>query len=137
MKRAVLAISILAACGSNKRPAPAIAPASAMMVPVPTPDAAPPDAPAPDARPATPLADAYRDAAAKIVAAARTGDGAYKKLQHLTDHIGNRLSGSPQLDQAIAWAQEAMKADGLDVHTEKVMVPHWVRGAEAGAIVEP
>ena len=135
MKRAGLAVSILAACGSNKRPAPPIAPAPPMVATAP--DAAPPDAPAPDARPATPLADAYRDTAAKIVTAARTGDGAYKKLQHLTDHIGNRLSGSPQLDQAIAWAQEAMKADGLDVHTEKVMVPHWVRGAEAGAIVAP
>ncbi|HTJ45581.1 MAG TPA: M20/M25/M40 family metallo-hydrolase [Kofleriaceae bacterium] len=91
----------------------------------------------PDAKPATPIADAYRDPAAKIIAAARGSDAAYKKLQFLTDHIGNRLSGSPQLDQAIAWAQKAMTDDGLDVHTEKVMVPHWVRGAEAGAIVAP
>jgi Zn-dependent M28 family amino/carboxypeptidase len=134
VKRAVLVISVLAACGSNRRPASPMPPVPVAVVP----DAAPPPAvPAPDARPDTPIADQYRDAAAKIVAAARTGDGAYKKLQFLTDHIGNRLSGSPQLDQAIAWAQKAMIADGLDVRTEKVMVPHWVRGAEAGAIVAP
>lgn len=31
-----------------------------------------------------------------------------------------------------------MKADGLEnVHTEKVLVPHWVRGKEHGALVAP
>src|SRR5262249_18769397 len=51
--------------------------------------------------------------------------------------IGNRLAGSANLDKAIAWATQAMKDDGLEVHTEKVMVPHWVRGAEDAAITEP
>jgi Zn-dependent M28 family amino/carboxypeptidase len=134
VKRAVLVV-VLAACGSNKTPAPAMPP-----MPAPPPDvvdAAPPPPPPIDAAPAHPIADTYRDTAAKIIAAAQSSKGAYEKLQHLTDHIGNRISGSPQLDRAIAWAADAMKADGLDVHTEKVMVPHWVRGAEAGAIVAP
>ena len=49
----------------------------------------------------------------------------------LTDTIGNRLSGSPQLTKAIDWAVAEMKKDGLEnVHTEAVMVPHWVRGDE-------
>jgi hypothetical protein len=52
MKRAVLAVSLLAACGSNKRPAPPIAPVP-LVTEAPPPDAAPP-VPAPDARPATP-----------------------------------------------------------------------------------
>jgi Zn-dependent M28 family amino/carboxypeptidase len=30
-----------------------------------------------------------------------------------------------------------MKEDGLDVRIEKVMVPHWVRGAESGELVTP
>lgn len=83
------------------------------------------------------LAARYQDVAAKIIAAARADRGAYDKLAELTDRIGARLSGSPELDRAIAWAVEAMRADGHTVRTEKVMVPHWVRGAEDAAIVEP
>ena len=84
------------------------------------------------------LADRYRGVAQKIVDYARTDRGAYAKLSTLTDTIGHRLAGSPELDKAIAWAAQTMKDDGLDnVHTEKVMVPHWVRGAESGAILAP
>jgi carboxypeptidase Q len=83
------------------------------------------------------LADRYRDAATKIVTFAHADRGAYTKLSHLTDRIGNRLSGSASLDKAIAWAAQAMKDDGFEVHTEKVMVPRWVRGAEDAAITGP
>ena len=83
------------------------------------------------------LAESYRDVAAKLVAAARADRGAYKKLSELTDRVGHRLSGSAELDRAIAWAAQTMKDDGLDVHTEKVMVPHWSRGIENAAIVSP
>nr|HEX4315381.1 M20/M25/M40 family metallo-hydrolase [Kofleriaceae bacterium] len=83
------------------------------------------------------LADRYRDAAAKIIAAARADRGAYAKLQTLTDRVGHRLSGSPELDHAIEWAQHAMADDGHDVQLEKVMVPHWVRGAEDAQITAP
>ena len=83
------------------------------------------------------LAERYREPVARIIAAARADRGAYQKLSHLTDRIGNRLSGSPALDQAIAWAAQAMKEEGHDVHTEKVMVPHWVRGVEAAEITQP
>ena len=56
----------------------------------------------------------------------------------MTDLFGHRLSGSPQLNAAIRWASEEMKRDGLEnVHTERVMVPHWVRGRESAQIVEP
>ncbi|MDB4956252.1 MAG: peptidase [Myxococcales bacterium] len=83
------------------------------------------------------IADPYREVAAKIIATARADRGAYQKLAELTDKIGHRLSGSPELDRAIAWAAQTMKSDGLEVHTEKVMVPHWVRGAEDGEITAP
>ena len=64
--------------------------------------------------------------------------GAYTDLAWLCDRIGHRLSGSPQLDQAIAWAQSRMKAAGLvNVHAEPVMVPHWVRGREAAELLLP
>jgi carboxypeptidase Q len=105
------------------------------------PSAAPPSAPAtpPTAAvaPSSSLADHYRETVDKIVAAARADRGAYQKLSHLTDRIGNRLSGSPALERAIAWAAQAMKDDGHDARTEQVMVPHWVRGAEAAEITAP
>ncbi len=83
------------------------------------------------------IADRYRGTAEKILAAARDDRGAYQKLAELTDTVGHRLSGSPELDRAIAWAVATMKAEGFAVHTEKVMVPHWVRGIEEGAVVAP
>jgi carboxypeptidase Q len=87
---------------------------------------------------ATPsIAERYRDIASKIIATARADRGAYQKLAYLTDHIGHRLAGSPSLDKAIAWSVQTMKEDGLDARTEKVMVPHWVRGLEDGAITSP
>jgi carboxypeptidase Q len=92
-------------------------------------------APAPSGSPT--LADRYREPVGKIVAAARADRSAYQKLAHLTDRIGNRLAGSAALGRAVAWAAEAMKDDGHDVRTEKVMVPHWVRGAEAAEITKP
>src|SRR6266581_8142571 len=85
-----------------------------------------------------PIADPYRDTAHRIVAAALADEGAYRKLAYLTDRIGHRLSGSGALDEAIAWAQREMTADGHEnVHAEKVMVPHWVRGEERGDIISP
>jgi carboxypeptidase Q len=90
----------------------------------------------PVARPPT-VVDRYRDVATKIITAARADRGAYLRLAELTDGIGARLSGSSELDRAIAWAAQAMKDDGFTVRTEKVMVPHWVRGAETVALVTP
>ena len=56
----------------------------------------------------------------------------------MTDTFGHRLSGSPELNAAIHWAAAEMKRDGLEnVHTERVMVPKWVRGRESAEIVEP
>jgi len=63
---------------------------------------------------------------------------AWRRLAELTDGIGNRLSGSPELSRAIDWAIAEMKRDGLEnVHAEPVMVPRWVRGHESAEIVEP
>jgi len=89
------------------------------------------------AAPSASLADRYRPVAQKIIAATRGDRSAYDKLAQLTDTIGHRLSGEPSLDKAIAWAAETMKNDGLEVHTEKVMVPHWQRGTEDAELVTP
>jgi carboxypeptidase Q len=88
--------------------------------------------------PPTVKIDGYRAAAARIIGAALTSDRAYSRLAHLTDHIGNRLSGSQNLERAVEWAISEMKRDGLDnVRGEKVMVPHWVRGEESLEMLAP
>ena len=82
--------------------------------------------------------DAYGAPAGRIIGAALTSNRAYERLAYLTDHIGNRLSGSTNLERAIAWAVAEMSKDGLDnVRTEKAMVPHWVRGQESLELVAP
>ena len=80
----------------------------------------------------------YRANAAKLIAAATADQFAWDRLAELTDTFGQRLSGSDNLNRAIAWAVETMKRDGLDnVHTERVMIPRWVRGNESLEIINP
>src|SRR5436309_10035142 len=80
----------------------------------------------------------YREPAARLIGEAMSSTFAWQRLAWLTDTIGNRLSGTPALERAIQWAADEMKRDGLEnVHTERVMVPKWVRGAESAEIVEP
>jgi carboxypeptidase Q len=82
--------------------------------------------------------EAYRDPAARLIGEAVSSTFAWDRLAVLTDTIGNRLSGTPALDRAIQWAVAEMNKDGLEnVHTERVMVPKWVRGIESAEIVEP
>jgi carboxypeptidase Q len=82
--------------------------------------------------------DPYRDNADKLVRAALADQFAWDRLAELTDTYGQRISGSENLNRAIAWAAETMKKDGLEnVHTERVMVPKWVRGAESLEITNP
>ena len=82
--------------------------------------------------------DAYRPAASRLVGEAVSSTFAWDRLAVLTDTIGHRLSGTPALDRAIQWAVGEMTRDGLEnVHTERVMVPKWVRGSESAEVVEP
>jgi hypothetical protein len=84
------------------------------------------------------LKDRYGEAATRIIDSTRAGNQAYALMQELCDDIGNRLSGSPQLDQAIKWAVATLEKNGHEnVHTEAVMVPKWVRGAESLEMLEP
>ena len=87
---------------------------------------------------APPLYESYKDAALRIIAASFTDQDGYAKLSYLCDRIGNRLSGSPALNDAIQWAAAQMKRDGLEnVTTSAVKVPHWVRGREEASLVAP
>jgi carboxypeptidase Q len=80
----------------------------------------------------------YREPAARLIGEALSERSAWARLAAMTDTFGHRLSGSPQLERAIQWAANQMRRDGLEnVHTERVMVPKWVRGREGAEIVEP
>jgi carboxypeptidase Q len=133
----ICAVALLLACGTSQAPVESIQPPAEEPIDEPP---APPVAAGegePE-RPATPIADQYREVAKKIIAAAEADQDGWKKLAHLTDRIGHRLSGSAALDKAIEWSLAAMKADGHEnVRGEKVMVPHWVRGEEWGRITAP
>ncbi|HSD29790.1 MAG TPA: peptidase M28 family protein, partial [Vicinamibacteria bacterium] len=84
------------------------------------------------------LAERYRDTAGRILGRALVDEGGFRKLEHLTTRIGHRLSGSPGLEKAVAWAHEGMKAEGLEgVRLQAVRVPRWVRGRERARVVSP
>jgi len=84
------------------------------------------------------LPEGYREAAAKLIGAALTDDGGWKKLEYLCDRIGHRLAGSASLERAVAWAATEMRREGLEnVHVQPVKVPHWVRGEEWARLVAP
>ena len=64
--------------------------------------------------------------------------GAYERLVTLCDTFGHRLSGSPELEQAIAWARDTLTSEGHDnVHLEAVKIPKWVRGEESAVMLTP
>jgi Zn-dependent M28 family amino/carboxypeptidase len=71
-----------------------------------------------------------------IKAAALNDDYAYHQLQHLTENIGPRPSGSPQADAAAHYVADELRKLGLEVRLQPVTVPHWVRGAETAALIE-
>ena len=68
--------------------------------------------------------------------AALESDYAYRQVAHLSNNIGPRLSGSAQAQKAVEYVAAELKALGLEVQLEKVLVPHWVRGEERAALVE-
>jgi hypothetical protein len=84
------------------------------------------------------LAGPWEDGIRRIQETGLKSGAPYRDLGLLCDQVGNRLSGSPQLDKAIAWAVELMKAKGFaNVHTEPVMVPHWERRTERATLLLP
>jgi len=84
------------------------------------------------------LAEPYRETSREVLARAQADTRAWDKLAYLTTRIGNRLSGSPGLENAIAWAHEAMQGEGLEaVRLQPVRVPRWVRGRESLRVVSP
>jgi carboxypeptidase Q len=60
-----------------------------------------------------------------------TNGSCYSDLKDLCKNIGHRLSGSPQAEQAVLWAEQTLRLAGADtVWLQPVEVPKWVRGEE-------
>ena len=94
----------------------------------------------PDAAPEEALVvpDEIARAAQMLTEAGQGPAEAWERLAYLSDHFGNRLSGSKGLEGAIDWSLEIMREDGLTkVRREKIMVPHWVRGEEWAKMSAP
>src|SRR3954447_18459359 len=84
------------------------------------------------------IADRYRGDANRIIDAALKDSTAWNRLAEMTEKFGNRLSGTPALEQTIDWVIDRMKEDGLqNVRGERAMVPVWVRGDESAQMVKP
>ena len=61
----------------------------------------------------------------------------YEWLDHLSNKIGGRLSGSLNLQRAIEWSKNELENLGLDkVYLQPVMVPKWIRGTFEYANIE-
>jgi carboxypeptidase Q len=69
------------------------------------------------------------EAAAKILPHVLGPSPMEENLRRLTDEIGGRVTGSPQMAKAIEWAVAAFRAAGVEVHTEKYTLPvTWSEG---------
>lgn len=94
--------------------------------------------PTPSLPPPPELPATLVSASEKLTAAAVGRRRGFERLETLSDRHGHRLSGSLALERAIDWAVRTMQEDGLsNPRREKVMVPHWVRGAERARVVGP
>lgn len=79
-----------------------------------------------------------KEEASEIIRAASKTPIVYERLAYLTDTIGPRFSGTPELELAIDWIKAtAEQEDGITVRTEPVMVPRWVRGSEYANLLAP
>jgi carboxypeptidase Q len=81
----------------------------------------------------------FAAADAQILNEVREHSEALANLEYLSDNIGPRLTGSPQLKQANDWTAAKMKEYGLvNVHLEPWTIAHsWTRGTAKARIVAP
>ena len=60
----------------------------------------------------------------------------YSWLEHLSNKIGARLSGSDNAEKAVQYTKAQLETLGLDkVYLQEVMVPKWVRGEKETAFI--
>jgi carboxypeptidase Q len=74
--------------------------------------------------------------ASEVILGGALGEGgAMARVTDLSDRVGPRLSGSAGAAEAVRWAVDQFRAAGVNVRTEPVKVPVWVRGEERGEVL--
>jgi hypothetical protein len=74
-------------------------------------------------------ASSCAEAAAKILPIVMGSSPMEENLRRLTDEIGGRVTGSPEMAKAVEWGVAAFRAAGVDVHTERYTLPvTWSEG---------
>src|SRR5215472_14912654 len=88
---------------------------------------------------ARPSPDDNAAADAQILSEVRDHSEAMQNSEYLSDNIGPRLTGSPQLKQANEWTADMFRKYGLtNVHLEPWTIAHsWTRGTAHARIVSP
>src|SRR5258708_11517708 len=88
---------------------------------------------------AKPPADDTAAEDAQILSEIDDHSQAMENLEYLSDEIGPRLTGSPQLKQANDWTAAKFREYGLtNVHLEPWTIAHsWTRGTAQARIVSP
>jgi carboxypeptidase Q len=82
--------------------------------------------------------ESYRPTVNRIINEIQKDSTAWELLSYLCDTFGPRLSGSSNHAHAVEWIAKQFQTDGFEnVHTEDIMVPHWVRGRESLELLEP
>tara|TARA_R110000868_G_scaffold107275_2_gene293496 strand:+ start:13196 stop:14575 length:1380 start_codon:yes stop_codon:yes gene_type:complete len=72
----------------------------------------------------------------EIYKSALTNSKCYSWLDHLSNSIGSRLSGSSNAEKAVLYTKAEMEKLGFDkVYLQEVMVPKWVRGEKETAYI--
>jgi carboxypeptidase Q len=83
-------------------------------------------------------ASSCAQAAAKILPQVMGPSPMEENLRRLTDEIGGRVTGSPEMAKAIDWSLAAFRAAGIEVHAETYTLPAtWNEGDTKLTIVGP
>lgn len=83
-------------------------------------------------------ASSCAQAAAKVLPIVMGPSPMEENLRRLTDEVGGRVTGSPQMAKAVEWAVAAFRSEGVEVHTEKYTLPAtWAEGNTGVVITAP
>jgi carboxypeptidase Q len=74
-------------------------------------------------------ASSCAEVAAKVLPQVMSASPMEENLRRLTDEIGGRVTGTPEMAKAVEWAIGGFRAAGVEVHTEKYTLPvTWSEG---------